>query len=190
MKKILVAILTLTFALTAGAQSADKLYREGKALYDAKKYTAAFPKLKTAAEKGHKKAQYRLGRCYDKGNGVEENDQQAFAWYQKAAAQGHTKAQYQLGKCYKDGEGVTKDRKKAFEWFAKAAQDGHAEAQYQVGKAYMKGKGTETDMKKAKAWLTKAVNNIDGGDEVMAKIKANAAAGEDDDQAILKMLRK
>ena len=35
-------------------QSAEKLYNDGKELYDAKRYEAAFPKLKAAAEKGHK----------------------------------------------------------------------------------------------------------------------------------------
>ena len=47
-----------------------------------------------------------MGRCYDKGNGVKEDDKQAVAWYAKSAAQGFAKAQYQLGKCYKNGEGV------------------------------------------------------------------------------------
>ena len=71
-------MLALLLCLTAGAQSAEKLYTEGKALYDAKNYTKAIEKLKVAAEKGHKKAQYRLGFCYDKGKGVKEDDAKAF----------------------------------------------------------------------------------------------------------------
>ncbi|MBQ4029694.1 MAG: sel1 repeat family protein, partial [Prevotella sp.] len=140
MKKIMMFMLTLMFSLAIGAQSASKLYDEGKALYDAKDYAKAIVKLKAAAEKGHKKAQYRLGFCYDKGKGVKENDALAFQWYSKSAAQGYAKAQYQLGKCYKDGEGTTKDRAKAIELFTKAANQGNANAQYQLGKAYMKGK--------------------------------------------------
>ena len=113
--KTLLTTFLLMLCTAVGAQTAEKLYDEGKALYDAKKYTQALPKLKAAAEKGHKKAQYRMGRCYDKGNGVKEDDKQAVAWYAKSAAQGYEKAQYQLGKCYKNGEGAAKDVKKPFE---------------------------------------------------------------------------
>ena len=91
------------------AQSAEQLYQEGKALYDAKKYNEALPKLKAAADKGHKKAQYRMGRAFDKGNGVAEDNTRAFQWYLKAANQGHAKSQYQVGRCYKKGKGVGED---------------------------------------------------------------------------------
>ena len=74
--KTLLTTFLLMLCTAVGAQTAEKLYDEGKALYDAKKYTQALPKLKAAAEKGHKKAQYRMGRCYDKGNGVKEDDKQ------------------------------------------------------------------------------------------------------------------
>lgn len=147
---ILLAVLTLT----AGAQSAEKLYKDGKALYDAKKYEQAFPKLKAAAEKGHKKAQYRLGRCYAKGRGTAENDKMAAQWYQKAANQGYHKAQYQLGK------------------------------------AYMKGKGVEADEKKARSYLKKAVNHDEDGQEILKKIKEDAADGDEDAKRMLTLIGK
>ena len=102
-------LLLLSFSVTLSAQNADKLYKEAKALYDAKDYTQAFPKLKTAAEKGHKKAQYRLGRCYEKGRGVTKDEIAAFQWYGKSAAQDYAKAQYAVGNCYKEGIGTAKD---------------------------------------------------------------------------------
>ena len=132
MKKLFLTMVALVVAIAAGAQSAEKLYTEGKALYDAEKYNEAFPKLKAAAEKGHKKAQYRMGRCYDKGYGVGENDKLAFEWYMKAAKQDHAKSQYRVGKCYKDGEGVKKDRKQAVKWFTKAASQDNADARQPV----------------------------------------------------------
>lgn len=98
MKKYMMTMLLTLMTLAVSAQSSEKLYKDGKALYDAKKYEQAVPKLKTAAEKGHKKAQYRLGRCYEKGYGVTKSDETAVFWYQKAANQGYHKAQYQLGK--------------------------------------------------------------------------------------------
>ena len=51
MKRLIMMLLTVVVSLSALAQSADKLYEEGKKLYDDKNYTAAFPKLKAAAEK-------------------------------------------------------------------------------------------------------------------------------------------
>lgn len=172
------------------AQSADKLYEEGKELYDAEKYTQAIAKLKPAAEKGHKKAQYFMGRCYDKGYGVTENDQVAFSWYMKAAKQGHAKSQYQVGKCYKDGEGVEKDKKTAFSWFQKAAAQDNGKAQLALGKAYMKGKGVAADQAKAKQWLKRAVTNEKDGEEILTELRQDKAAGDEDAKQILQIVGK
>ncbi len=109
----LLLMLVLLVSMTASAQNADALYEEGKALYDKKDYAAAVEKLRPAAQKGHKKAQYRLGRCYDKGRGVEESNDEAFRWYTKSADQGYYKAEYQLARCYLKGKGVTPNEKKA-----------------------------------------------------------------------------
>lgn len=190
MKHLFLMIIALLTCLAASAQSAEKLYQEGKVLYDAKKYAEAVPKLEAAAKAGHKKAQYRLGRCYDKGRGVAENETKAFQWYAKSAAQGYAKAQYQLGDCYKDGDGVTKDRQKAVEYFTKAAKQDNADAQFALGKCYLKGKGVEADQKKAKTWLTKAVTNPKGGDNILAELRKDAADGDEDAKAILSIVKK
>lgn len=42
-------------------------------------------------------AQYNLGVCYDRGNGVTKNAEEAVKWYRKAAEQGYAKAQDSLG---------------------------------------------------------------------------------------------
>ncbi|MDE0513004.1 MAG: hypothetical protein OXI88_14595 [Gammaproteobacteria bacterium] len=41
-----------------------------------------------AAKQGHASAQFNLGNMYAKGEGVPEDDVQAYAWYNIAAAQG------------------------------------------------------------------------------------------------------
>ena len=190
MKKMMMALLMAIIATSAGAQSAEKLYEEGKRLYDEKNYVEAYPKLRAAAEKGHKKAQYRVGRCYDKGHAVEEDDKQAFEWYLKSANQGFPKAQYQVGKSYKNGEGVKKDRKVAVEWFMKAAKQDNADAQLALGKAYLKGKGIAADEAKAKSWLKKAVNHEKDGKAILKELREEAAGGDADAVAILKLLGK
>ena len=125
MKRIVISLMMLIMTIAAVAQSADKLYEEGKKLYDEKKYEQAFPLLKKAADKGHKKAQYRVGRCYDKGNGVEEDNKTAFIWYEKAAKQEHAKSQYQLARYYLKGKGgIAVDKEKAAKLLKKAIKGG------------------------------------------------------------------
>lgn len=189
MRKLVLMLMALV-SLSAGAQSAEKLYDQGKELYDQKKYTEAFPKLKAAAEKGHKKAQYRVGKCYEKGRGVNENEKLAFQWYEKSAKQGYHKGQYELGDCYKDGEGVAKNKKLAFEWFKKAAAQENAEAEYALGKCYMKGRGVASNQADARKWFKRAVNNEKGGKEILAEIREEAADGDEDAKAILKLIGK
>lgn len=116
-----VIVCQLAFAATASAQDAETLYTEGKALYDKEDYTAAMAKLLPAAKKGHKKAQYRVGRCYDKGRGVAEDNAEALRWYRKAAEQGYYKAEYQMARaCLKGKGGERIDEKKARAWVKKA----------------------------------------------------------------------
>ncbi len=180
-------LFLLSFSASIFAQNADKIYKEAKELYDAKNYSQAVPKLKAAAEKGHKKAQYRLGRCYEKGRGVEKDVAVAFQWYTKSAVQDYAKGQYALGNCYKEGLGTAKDHKKAFEYFTKAAQHDNADAQYQLGKCYMKGKGTTADAKKAASWFKKAVSNEKDGKDIIAKVRKKAAEGDEDAKTIMKL---
>ena len=80
-------------------------------------------------------AQYHLGLCYLRGNGVPRDQAQAAAWFHKAAAQGNALAQFQLGLRYWVGQGVTPALSQAAAWFQKAAEQGHADAQFILGPA-------------------------------------------------------
>ena len=119
----LLLIVVLLFGMSVSAQDVKKLYQEGKALYEAQQYDKAVPKLKAAAAKGHKKAQYRLGMCYKEGYGVEKNRKTAIDLFAKSAKQGYGKAQYQLGRAYLKGKGVAADEVKAKSWLKKAVSD-------------------------------------------------------------------
>jgi TPR repeat protein len=61
--------------------------------------------LLALSEEGDGSAQHRLGQCYEIGNRVSQNDDQAFKSYLESAKQGNSKAQYSLGKCYEFGIG-------------------------------------------------------------------------------------
>lgn len=52
--------------------------------------------LLKAAEQGDADAQNNLGHCYQYGNGVEEDKEEAVRWYKKAAEQGDADAQNNL----------------------------------------------------------------------------------------------
>ena len=56
-----------------------------------------------AAEQGDVKAQYNLGVCYYKGEGVPKNYVEGARWIRKAAEKGYAEAQYKLGIGYDNG---------------------------------------------------------------------------------------
>ena len=57
------------------------------------------------AEQGNALAQYNLGLKYQNGQGVSEDQQEAFKWYELSAKQGHPQAQANLGRMYEKGQG-------------------------------------------------------------------------------------
>jgi len=61
---------------------------------------------------------------YQKGDGVVQNMQKSFFWYEKAANANLPIAQYNLGMIYFEGSIVEKDEAKAKELWQKAADQG------------------------------------------------------------------
>jgi len=53
-----------------------------------------------AAEAGFAEAQFNLGKCYENGEGIEKNHEEAVKWYRKAADQGIVKARTQAHLLY------------------------------------------------------------------------------------------
>ena len=69
-----------------------------------------------------------LGLLYEYGNGVSQDNKQAYKYYEQAAIMGHDYGQCNLGFMYLNGTGVDVDRNKAREWFEKSAAQGHQRA--------------------------------------------------------------
>src|SRR5437868_9531592 len=65
--------------------------------------------LRAKAESGDADSEFRLGLCYDNGQGVAKDYAEAVKWYRKAAEQNLAEAQSNLGVCYYYGQGVRKD---------------------------------------------------------------------------------
>ena len=89
-------------------------------------FAANIEDLNQKAAAGDAQAQYELGRAYDKGKGVDEDDVEAARWYSRAGKQGHAKALYELGHQYFFGSGkVPFDRVRAYAFWDLAAARGH-----------------------------------------------------------------
>lgn len=108
------------------------------------------------AQKGFDEAQYNLGVCYEQGDGIAQDFEQAVYWYKKAAAQGYARAQYNLGICLYNGYGTETDYAEAARLFRLAAEQGHMNAQYSMGVCYYNGEGVEENESEAMEWLRKA----------------------------------
>lgn len=133
-------------------------------------------KYRKAAEEGNSYAQYCLGICYETGNGVPQDHNQAFKWYReakdgtdvpdewidavkwyrKAAEQGDALSQKNLAWCYANGKGVPEDDGEAVKWYRKAAEQGETTAQNSLGVCYQDGKGVAQDYTEAVQWYRKA----------------------------------
>jgi uncharacterized protein len=143
------------------------------------KVSSASEILTNDANNGASKAQTVLGKMYEKGQGVTQDYNEAFKWYQFAADQGHapakthiyslakfkvppaleiltndanngaSKAQTVLGKMYEKGQGVTQDYKKAISWYQLATEKRYHPAQVLLAKIYEEGQVVPQDFKKA-----------------------------------------
>ena len=72
--------------------------------------------IRQGAEQGDAFAQYELGVCYHKGNGVAKDAIEAVKWWRKAAEKGLAPAQSKLAGCFALGEVVPKDYVAAYMW--------------------------------------------------------------------------
>ncbi len=112
--------------------------------------------LRKAAEQGDASAQFKLGVCYAKAEGVPQDLHEAVKWYREAADQGYAPAQYNLGVAYDQGNGVAEDLSAAVNWYRKAAEQGLAAAQDNLGLCYVTGEGVPQDFHEAVKWFRKA----------------------------------
>ncbi|MDQ8728806.1 tetratricopeptide repeat protein [Bradyrhizobium sp. LHD-71] len=128
--------------------------------------------LQYAAEGGHPIAQWRLGRMYASGDGVDRDDLRAFDYFSRIAnqhaedspsapqAQIVANAFVALGRYYRDGipnTRVKSDRERAREMFHYAATYfGNADAQYNLARMYLDGVGSPRDPIYAARWLSQA----------------------------------
>lgn len=130
----------------------------GQAAYDARNYREALRLFRPLAEQGDVRAQYYLGRMYEKGQGVREDVGQARLWYARAAEGGHAPAQYRVAAAYAFGlGGLERDHAAATLWLQRSAEGGYKRAQRVLARAYAEGRfGLPVDERRAEYWRRKA----------------------------------
>lgn len=85
--------------------------------------SSVYTLLHEAAKQDHPHAQYNLGVMHHKGDGIPQDNEKAFYWYEKASKT-LASAQYNLGMMYFEGKVVPKDEIKARDLWEKAASSG------------------------------------------------------------------
>lgn len=131
-RKWLGSVLIALWALTAQAQSADRINQ-----------------LVEDAGRGSNAARFTLGTLYKSGDGVTRNYARANEYYRQAATEGYAPAQNNLGWSYREGLGVAKDGQQALYWFKKSALQGNALALQNIGEMYRDGDGVPRDARMA-----------------------------------------
>ena len=76
--------------------------------WEAGEYEACFKGHLELAEQGYPLAECQVGWFYLKGQGVPQDDANAFYWTKRAAEHGDWDAQYNLASFYEEGAGVEK----------------------------------------------------------------------------------
>ena len=123
-----------------------------------------------AAEKGHRGARWALANMYAYGDGVVENDYEAFKIYDEIARQGvepgspdtgyFVNALVSLAHYYQNGipdSPIKPDMGAARQlYFQAASAFGMPEAQYRLGRMILDGQGGENNIQQAKKWLNRA----------------------------------
>jgi len=120
------------------------------------RFVEAVTWARKAALQGNVRAALYLGRIYDFGEGVPEDDEAAVKWYRKAAEGGDAQAQFNLGSMYRYGLGVEQDDEEAFKWTRKSALQGNLNGQEALGRHYAAGRGVEQDYNEAFRWFSKS----------------------------------
>ncbi len=139
------------------------LFKFGFKAYKKGKKNDAVEAYRYAAEKGHAGAQWKLARMYEQGDGVAEDDYQAFQIYEKIVRQGIdpvspdgsyvSSALVALARYVRNGINgtpVSPDPAAARDLYAQAAWSFRdPDAQFELGQMFLTGDGGDTDVKQA-----------------------------------------
>lgn len=146
------------------------LFKFGFSAYKKGDKEDAIEAYRYAAEKGHRGAQWALANMYAYGDGVQEDDYEAFKIYDQIARQGvepgsedtgfFVNALMELAEYHKrgiPGSPIGVDLVQARQlYFHAASAFGVPEAQFQLARMMIDGRGGDDDVDQAQKWLNRA----------------------------------
>ncbi len=146
------------------------LFKFGFKAYKNGQKQEAVEAYRYAAEKGHTGSRWALANMYADGDGVVENDFEAFKIYSEIASEGvepgsedtgfFVNALLSLARYYRQGipgSPVQIDLSQARQLYFQAASTfGVPEAQFQLARMILAGEGGKTNVQQAKKWLNLA----------------------------------
>ena len=149
------------------------LFRFGFKAYKSGDKEKAVEAYRYAAEKGHTASQWALANMYDSGDGVSEDDYEAFKYYAEIVNQDvepgsadtgfYVNALLALARYYENGipdTPVKQDLVQARQlYFQAASVFGNADAQFHLAQMVLHGEGGARNVKLAKKWLNLARQN-------------------------------
>ena len=153
------------------------LFKFGFFSYKEGRKRDAIEAYRYAAEKGHTGSRWALANMYADGDGVPENDLEAFKIYSEIAQAGvepgsedtgyFANALIALASYYRrgiPGSPVSIDLTQARQlYFQAASAFGIPEAQFQLARMMLSGEGGNASVHQAKKWLNRARNNGHAG---------------------------
>jgi hypothetical protein len=148
---------------------AKVLFEQGKRLFLAHDFAAAFPAFLEAAQLGDAAAQLQVGWHYANGKGVEPNIAEAARWYLVSAEQGNCRAQCNIGSMYEMGNGVRENWMEAAYWYSQSAKQDFAGGLANFGRAYEFGIGVPQNRLTAIALYEKAAAKGSKGAALQAR---------------------
>lgn len=186
----LVGTVALMMAIGIGAGAADEkkprsspweVFQFGFTAYQKGDKREAVEAYRYAAENGQIGAQWKLGRMYAEGDGVDRDDYEAYKVFSAIAemdvAPGSPEESYvsdallALGRYLKrgiPGTPVKADQDAAQQYYMRAAAGyGNAEAQFEIGRQFLLGEGVKQSARQAGRWLQLAAEKGHAGAQAM-----------------------
>jgi uncharacterized protein len=150
-------------------KSSREIFSLGYGAYQRGEKEEAFDTLNLAAERGHAGARWKLGQMYATGDGVAENDYEAFKMFERIVRDQGEDGAFSQNRAYiasavvalaqyiRDGipgSPIAADPVQARQLFSQAASYyGEPHAQFELGRMLLRGEGGSADPRQAARWL-------------------------------------
>lgn len=122
------------------------------------------------ADAGDAIAQLFVGRCYQEGVAVQEDQNSAMVWLEKSAARGNDFAMHTLGNTFDAGYGsISRKPEEAIRWYSRAAERGNGASMLHLGNLSLRAPNNDPQL--AFRWHRKAA---DAGNAVAMRTVGDA----------------